>query len=276
MEDKLIKIVSEYILYYMENSDQISFDEFIINLTNTIIETLNLQDYAKGIKIKDSYEENPSTRGLVDGESNVCIFRQAIEQSLNNMIEDVPGLSECEIDLLRCLMYIKSIIHEFEHIIQKKLLIEDKENSSFETLIIRLSDEKRDGAMYYCLYEIYPTERLAELKAFRRITKIVKYLETKMDIELLSCYIQELAFFGELCDYRNYGAAGGPTEYFFDFLNSDALSVLREEKSKLQLSLDERILYGVEISSQEYSEKVTEYNVLRERLKTLSSNKKRK
>jgi len=48
------------------------------------------------------------------------------------------------------------------------------------------------GALgYICAYNIYPTERLAEINVYRSTVKILEALEPHYNIEMLSCLIKK-------------------------------------------------------------------------------------
>lgn len=277
MDEELITNISDSIFNYIENSEDINLDDFIKNMSNNIIDKLDLRQYVGDIKILEVYDKNISSRGLLDNENNVCVFKQGIESDLNERLEQVPGLSEHEIKLYRCLLYTKTVLHELEHAKQKKLLAEDIENTMVETLITRLCDSKRrnDNVGYYCLYDAYPTERLAEVQALRTITKVTERLENKSDIELVAACIKKQAVFEEFYNYYNYGLSG-PTEQYFSLLDSSSFSILKNEKEKREFSLEDRTLYGVEISRKEYEGMVMKYAAFDEKIKELSTVKKNK
>jgi len=232
MDDERMINISNIIYAYLENFNTDNLDVFIKNMVNNIVQKLSLQDYIGHVHILEVYDKEPATKGMLDNEGNICVFREGIEKKLSAVLEELPGLSEYEINLCRCLLYVKTIIHELEHVNQKKLLTEDSENSTLETLIIRLCDAERskDGFFYYCLYASYPTERLAELKAFRIITKVIESLEAKFDIEMLSFYMKKQAILEEFHNYWEYGLTG-PTEHYFSVWNNEGFSVLQATKA---------------------------------------------
>lgn len=274
MDEIIINTLADNILFNVENFEEVNLEFFVKNISDIIIDALNLRGYVSDVKLEDSYAENPSSRGVFDGEGNVRVFRAGIEQALNDTLQNISGLSEYEIKLYRCLLYTKTIIHELEHVNQKKSLIEDKENSLFETLITRLCESNKRPVAYYCMYDSYPAERLAELKAFRTATRIIECLETKCDITLLSCYFKKQAILEEFYNYYKYGPSGS-TECYFDFWDRKALSVLKAEKEKKELKLEDRVLYGLEISRGEYEGMVLQYAELDEELKKLLTKRKK-
>ena len=276
MDESLITSIVQSIFNYSENIDEIELDIFIKNISNSIIEILDLKKYVQDVKVLEVYDKNPASRGLIDKEKNVCIFKNGIEDTLEELLQEAPGLNEYEIKLYRCLLYIKTLLHELGHAKQEKLLEEDGENNFLETLIVRLcKSKKRDHNFgYFCLYDFYPAERLAEIQALEILIKVINCLNSKMDMELLSLCIQKQLVFEWFCNYYRCGLIGS-TEKYFEFLDSESLSILKSEKEKRKLSLEDRVLYGLEISRKEYEGMLIQYEALDEKINELLNQRKK-
>lgn len=275
MDRELIVKISNTILSHLENYKDINLVLLVKNISNIIIDKFNLKDYVKDIEILEVYDKNNHTRGLQDKENNIYIFKEPIEKNLEKVLSEVPILSTYEINLYRYLLYIKTVIHELEHTKQKKILKDNCENDSLESLIIKLCNTNNinKNVYYYCLYETHPTERLAEIKALRTITKITEYIEVKSNTELLSYCIQKQSLLEEFYNYYNYGlieSEYGPTEIFFKHIDNNALSILKNKINKKNLNLEERLLFGLKISEKEYEDTVLKYRDYDEKIKELS------
>lgn len=277
MNDELIRNVANKIYDYSNDFEQIDFTFFITDVCNFIIDLLNLNDYVKSIKVEKFYDKNHASKGMCDENGNLYIFIEGIEKSLGEILPDISSLSEYEIVLGKILLYIKTVFHELEHVNQKKMLAEDHDANSLETLIVKLCDSARDGFFYNCFYEIYPTERLADLKALRRMTKVIEYIKSykDVDIDLLCCYLEKYVSLEEFHAYYEYGYQG-PTESYFEFCDANALSILAAAKQEKELELEERVLYGLEISRKEYEKMVMRYKDMDNKIETFSENKKNK
>ena len=276
MDENLIKFVSARISFYIENCESISLETFIKNLINDIISVLDLQDYVRCVNFLEVYDKNPSSRGVVDKEGNVCIFREGIKKNLEEVLEDIPNLSDLEVNMCICLLYVKTILHELEHIKQQKLLIVDKENKSIETLITRLceSQKEKNDFIYRACYDYYPTERLAELNALRTMTKVIDHLKEKFDIEMLACYLKKEAIREEFHEYIGT-EFDGPTKDFFKNWFEEGYIILEKEIDIKKIKLEDRLLYGLNISQEECIDMLKRFGELEERLGELSSEGKK-
>ena len=107
----------------------------------------------------------------------LCLFEQGINSYYNECLESAPYLSMFEVYLCKIILYLKTFVHELHHVFQRKLLFEDLQNENVETLIVKLHNSKEDdpfqGLSYRFLYDTVPIERIAELKASERVTKVL-------------------------------------------------------------------------------------------------------
>lgn len=260
MNDKVNEIIINYINEYLSNKDNINFEEFLNRLIIDIVNEMKLNDYINEIKILEVYEENPSSKGAYDQNKNLSIFKRGIEDVVDETFNETTYLNQYEKEICRLLLYIKTILHELEHVKQTMLVDIDKEENDFETsLTLATQDGGNNNSFgYACLYDIYPTERLAELNAYRRISFIVESLKEKYDIEKLFYYIKSKALLEEFYDYYQCGLEG-PTKYYYDFVDKDAYLRLKERAGKKELSLYDKTLYGFEITEEEYKSLVMDY-----------------
>jgi len=260
MDDKIIQNISYKICDYVENLDNINFDLFLHNIISYMINEMNLQNYVSNVVILDSYDENPSSKGCYDTDNRVCIFKRGVENITNQLLEEAPYLSDLEITICKLILYIKTAIHEIQHAKQKKMLDEDTENHFFETMITRLSERGKsiNSFGYFCSYNIYPTERLADITANRNIEKVLDALSKIYDIEKLACLIKRTTTKEEFYQYYEYGLSG-PTIHYFSVFNKDSYSDLEKKIESSNITMEDRVLYGFEITRKEYEELVTKY-----------------
>lgn len=271
MNDKLLEILANKVLE-SENKD-VDIELFIRDICNTIIESLDLKEYVKDVQIQDSSSVNSKARGSIDNDGIMTIYKNGIEQDFADIIKKSSGLSEYEIKLYKFIHLLKTIIHELEHANQRKLVKEDKEESSIETFFINKSNSKDNPVFRFCLYQSLPTENMAELKANRSITKIVEFLELKVDIPLLSSYIKRQAMLEEFYNYYEYGL-GGVASLFFKFFGDNIVEEINEKYNPQNLDLHDRLLYGLEISEDEYKQLVLKYAEYDKYIKSMTNQRK--
>lgn len=276
MYEEIIKYIAERIYSYINNNEN-NLELFIENLGNDLIQMFGLNHYIKEIKVLEVYDRNNSSRGLTDSKGNICIFKKGLENSLKEMLEgeELSGLSMHEKELCKVFWYLKTLLHEFRHENEKKLIIEDNADS-FETAIIKICNKERnkDNFFYTMLYNIYPTERIAEIYSLRTIIKILEHLETKIDMELLACFLKKEALREEFHSYYEHGLVG-PTNVYFEFWNSENISQFQKLKENGEkLKLEERVLYGLEISRKEYESMLLKFGELEDKLKLIATKRK--
>lgn len=266
----LINSISAKISYYIENLDSVDFYVFLKSVCDDIIKDLNLEGYVNDIKILDSYDKNPSTKGMIDEYGNVFVYKNGIEKAIADQMQNVNGISELEVELFKILTYTKTIIHELQHAKQKKLLAEDSENKSLETLITRINEDIPVNSLFF--YEFSPIERMAEITAYRSIVNILDVLESNYKIEMLSCFVKKQEIFAEFCDYHKLGPKG-ITMLYFEIMSPEKISLLETRMENLKA--DERVLYGLNITRQEYEAMVNRYGYFYDQLKTLLEKNKK-
>ncbi len=273
MNQSQIEAIANYIIDCLNNN--VDDSVFVQQITKMMVDMHQLNKFVLDVQLADVYLDSRSTRGMLDQHGCLQIFRQGIEATLSDELTKVPNLSEWEIKLFKYLIYTKTIIHELEHVKQKKILNEDLHNQEIETIIYRMCDEANDSVLYNSFHDVYPTERMADLVAYRLLKNIVECLEMKMDIKMLACFIKRRAIFEEFISYYNSHSMEGATKTFCKLFGDKYLPDLERALSNTNLSLEDRIFYGLEITWDEYKQVVMQYGELDEELKSLNANIKK-
>lgn len=275
MNQTLIINICNIILSSIEKTEDFDLELMIKNIMDMVTEEQGLQRYIGDVKFLEKNAEKPLSKGMTEENGDIILFRKGVDEAFEEVLQIIPNFSDIEVVLCKVLLYVKTLLHELEHINQNRLLTEDSENVSFETIITRLCLKEKINsdvglATYMCLYASYPTERLAELHALRSTVQLVEHLETQLNIPLLACYMKKHVVFEEFYNYYHYGLSGS-TEKFFGFLNPESLGVLKAEQSKKTFSLEDRLLYGLAITYEEYEQTVMEYAKLDEEIRQLTT-----
>lgn len=272
----LIENIALIIRKYVKRQNFSNIDSLLYEVINYIVKELHLENYINTVTILDFYDDNHSSKGKIDKNNNLFIYREGIKSDISKTLQKETYLSDFEKLICKIILYIKTILHELEHVKQNKLLIEDKQNNSIETLILRAAKAKEENGFanmsnigYKMYYDLHPSERLAEITAYRSIVKILEAFGN--NIENLTTFFKKRAIYEELVYYVRYP---DPTiKYLSFFGNQDTLETLKQRISTGDISLSDRLLYGLEISEEEYNTVLGEYERL-ERLVDDSGRKK--
>ena len=138
----------------------------------------------------------------------------------------------------------------------KKILVQNSDDS-IETKIIK---ESQKNVGYMLAYEFNPTEIMAEITAYRKIVEMLRNLN--LETTNLFSFIKLLAVRNDIEVYHQCGGRGPTLQYLEYFANETEVKKLRQVLEQNNLSLNERVLYGLEISRKEYEEMVGDYAML--------------
>ncbi len=257
MEEIIIKLINEY----NENNNLEALLQKIYKIAK---QELGIKDYTKQLKILKERKDNEKTRGCLDKDGNVIIYKKGIKLDIDEILEELPYLNEDEKNMLIVVEYIKTLLHELEHVRQNKLKKEN--NNDIETTILKLSNTNKNDLSkiaYKCLYETHPQERLAEYQAKKTVIKILEDLGyDNIALKLKSEYIYE-----KFIHYYNYGLIGPTNNHFKLFLKEKEKEQFNKSKKESNLNLEDRLKYGLEITEEEYVSTVMEYKEVTDELK---------
>ena len=275
MDIKLINKIVQIIKLSLDNN--VDLDTLLNNIFSLLAEEYGLNI---NLRIEETCEECETRRGCVDKEKTIILYRKGIDNSILEESEEFSFLTDKDVEIFKIIYYIKTLIHELQHVKLKQ----DKKNNSQDiaVLIMKLCDNKTKSvsAVGYMgkFYELNPEERLVELYAFKSIVAILEKMgdEYKNLFKILkSKYLLE-----KIYNYYKYGLKGPTTQYldfFSNFADPARKNELKTFKKKIKdknLSVDERVYYGFEISEEEYVRIAKEYLSLQTELKSISNNKK--
>lgn len=209
MEEKVLQIIRNY----AENNKPID-NSFIESIIHTIVDSWELNEYMEKIlfyngdviisdsaiytfdlaKLPFSIQTikkyiNKSVSAIYSSDSaKLHVFIQTIKKDLNNKVQQMSFNSKNELNYFNCLFYLIIILHELEHMKQKKETM--LKPNSLESELIHLSfgtlktsnnktnsyessySQKTFKELYNKYYKFCPIERLANIKSYKK-TKII-------------------------------------------------------------------------------------------------------
>ena len=105
---------------FFKENDYSILDVFLYEIGLDFIEQMGLEKYVSRVEILEEYNKNPLTKGIYD-KGKVTIFKSGIENSINVSLKNVLFLSETELYIYRTFFYLKTLLHELEHVRQKNI-----------------------------------------------------------------------------------------------------------------------------------------------------------
>ena len=289
MESSLLSLLLEY-------KNKLFDESFIYECANILYNEDDYTSYLKEIKIYDGIDESDAIAAFVREEDELIVSFDDCIDDANQMMEYLTKSSKEERLMLANASIMHVLMHEFVHIDQEKQEMED--NNSFEKeLLIRcdaflLLSEDNKYSNYiikhginplellkitnyaYKLsrnnYLISPTERLAQIYAYKDLFKIIRPIKkdyTSLYNFFIREYIWEYLNGYEVID----GLIQGPTSKYFQNLGLDIffkeLSTYIENNQEY-FDYSNRLLYGLELTNDEL-------NNLSKRYENISSKCKR-
>ena len=198
--------------------------------------------------ISNIYFDDVEINGLASynmDDKKITIYNRIINKMIKNMNKNLLINNSFQKYLFENLSILQIILHELEHVNQNNIICFD---NSFEALIIRLS-RLIDINIDEQLYEICPTERLAEIKSYKEVINIVlpikeKILELEklLNSELLKRKISGYHYQENIISY--------PLLTYFSKERKDYIINFIDLGSSNDL--DYRFKYGLPISFDEY------------------------
>lgn len=221
------KDLADIVEYYI-NSQQL--DDYVLNLHIGYLDSKTLATY--------SLEKR-----------DIVINLKLLKQCSNARCEEgYLGLYGFFVYFYKNLFILHALFHELEHANQLKTAYND---ISTEGLLIRLS--LLVGKEYYDkLYPISPEERLADIKAFEKIIRLIKEQKANFKIisDLLEVEKQDCILVGYSCDGKT---VNDPITNYFSLGNrKDLLESFDFKHIKQIHNVYERMKYGFPVSKEEF------------------------
>lgn len=229
----------------------------------------NFEDYVNElIIISEEDVENPNLKRYTEGFAG--IFGQACYDEMHNKLViydrniryakkrelQALNVNDSNYVLLYNILILQTILHEFEHIKQKK---EIEQGNGIESHLLRLT-ESGDKVETTFSYEFSLKERLAEIRSFEQLINIVNSLNiNNLDVinylknQLFSKYKAGYGYRSEKVYYieDENGIFMSPTELYIKLRNCN----INEFKRLIQLiPPQQRILFGMPMTTDEYEQ----------------------
>lgn len=267
MDEKLINLLIQAI---KSNTD---FETLLKEVFSILTVNFNLSDINPNLKVLDVCKECETRKGCVESSKTAIIYRFGIDSCIKEELENAKYLSPQEINMTSIIYYIKTITHEMQHIKQNKILEKSINNDDIEYLVLKLCESDSSFMStfaYNKFYELHPKERLAEVYAYRLVVSVLEGLGK--EYENLLKLVKSECLYEEFYNYYQFGIFGPTNCYLKFFAQKEEYEKFKQILGTKNISFNERIFYGLEISESEYVSKVKEYIELSDDLKSLSKN----
>ena len=274
------------VLYEYEMKLKFADEDFIIRVIEIISNERNLNNYINDVIVsndysnKDSYYDDKKYKLFIN--KNNEIDRIKVQDLC---LSALTGVSDNEV-LNYNVSVLKVILHEMDHVLlekeinsgetnkfhdMSKLCLEDKVLTINPiTLIKNVFNYMYKYSIYESNHDLVPFERRANIESLREIKRIMKELkESDIDSSKLfqTSHLYENQLKGsEKQFYRRYGVVTNSPSY--DYMNKlflsdnekqELLSSYNENyresflKDSKEFSFSDRVLYGLQLSEDEYS-----------------------
>lgn len=241
----------------MENILRIIYDKTINNKIlslkdiEKILELLVIQKclnkYILNINVQQIRSNNLASYSNYTKE--ITIYTEMIEQMVKDIESNILIANNFEIVLYKNLSILQVLLHEVEHANQQKIAYND---NTLEALIIRLSFLVNNSYDDY-LYEFCPEERLAEIKSFEEIGKLICYINKKLTYLPNIIEMEELKRNLRGYHYKNGSVTIPIVDYFNNCCNQKIFDVFDLMHNVINnYTLKDRFKYGLPISIDEY------------------------
>ncbi len=218
-----------------------------------MIDIKNINEYVSKFELSSStgYE----TAVYLSEDKTIRVYDSVIDLIRNKKI--ISLFKTEEIILFYNLLIVQILLHELEHANQWKIM--DNEDT-IEAFILKISYSVSEKQAFN-IYEIMPNERLAEIKSFNEINKLIKPIENEkreianfMFISWLEKKLRGYHYTDKSVTVPivNFLVQTGNEELIenFDWFDINYLKSLKLSLS--MYSLDERMNYGFPITDDEY------------------------
>ena len=269
--DDLFKIIEE-------NISVIDLNKIIYEVSNSYIKSNMLELYVGNIRLLSEYRKNRNVKGChernFENKSDICVFSTPIEEEYNEYIEQINYFSEFEELMIRIMLYFKTTIHELIHIKQDKVCDSD---DSIEKDLLKLGNYKNENKglpFYIDFYDNCPSEIMAEVNAFKITLKVLeKYGYSCKNLYL---FMRKKYLVYIINKYYQYGS-NGPIIPYLKLVcrcSKDDCDKFLNKVGRADLRVGDRVMYGLGISEDEYTDIVNIYADVYEKIENLSGRKK--
>lgn len=254
------------IIYNYSKKHKLLDKEAILLISTLLIKKYNISNI-NDIYITKKFLENRietlaylKKRKITICLSNLNSFIKNDENFINNYPNNLCYYME------RNLQILQIIIHEMEHSIQHMMF--KSESNDIETRLLNLEFDyivnMKEGYLdsfknyknyrkkiktYNILYPLRFTERMAQINAYSKIIETITPIKNEIpELFSLEEKIKEASKFANYVSPDKYGLPG-PTILFFNYLKkTDELDLI----DHINLSYEERLKYGFNLTSEEY------------------------
>ena len=243
-----MSLIEEIIKVFKEYSNMVGDEIFIKKLAHIIISEQNTQEFVEnGVKIEEEPPVVFCEAGYKSKERRVYFYTK--EMLANSRYEacvyypEADKVNEMEKNTLINLLLAQTVFHEMEHVNQQRKMRDEK---GIESTLLNYSTDKDETVF---TYNVSPSERLAEIMAFRKTIEIAKRLDN-VTPEMIR-YFEKQEKDSVLRGYEIGENLIFPT---YEYLKEHSLSQneILEISMQQNLSLEERIVYGLNITKEEY------------------------
>ena len=254
------EMIDELIVYSMNN--KLLDQNFLKKNIKRIIREDELDDYISRLKIKrNSYSEAFRIPELIEynkDNNKLTVYNNEIDLfvKLYQIYDD--ELYESEKTLFHNLVILKMVLHEIEHINQKKII---DYNTDLESDIIRYSYNNLESSLL-------PADRLANYKSNNKILDILRNTGGPLHLIFESIKAMELINGYSVNMILEHNS---PTLEYLDSIDKkDVLEKydwystnMKELYDNIlnEMALEERLKYGLPISEDEFSKVYTKCNI---------------
>lgn len=279
-ENKMYFFIAKLLLDYSYNGKLIN-KNYIDRLIEIVIKGKSLEEYVHNFIIKDNAEDKNDYANYHPSSKTISLYLDGFSDYIESELKYIHLFPKSDRYLYMNLITTQTILHELEHAEQQKII---NTSNGFEAQILRLCEFKdrpdieilvslgeistneanlylnkkytNYQKVYNELYLYAPHERLAEIKSYQSIIRILKYIK----------YAKRLVNYEELNKLekllRGYNSTYSPTITYLekqdrknDLEKFDWYCESKEETIKLakeKYNLAERLKYGLPIDSDEH------------------------
>ncbi len=272
------------VLYDYEINKKLADEEFVCRIIEIVSNYNNLSKYIKKVEVTNKESNKDS---YYDNDGSIFINKNAVDVEVNAQSEYLKAVTGYDNRIMNYnLSVLETILHEMDHVYLEKEQDQDesKYNKFIEiatlatgadipskNILIKLKNKFNDmynKMIYDAYHDLAPFERRANIQSLRGIKHVINELK-KSDLNKSSIYGSNYIYTNKLNGkekefYELNGIVTNSPSY--DYLNSLATTELISEMTDLynanridslesdskEYSVKERILYGLQLSDQEF------------------------
>lgn len=261
MYTELLNIIYTYVFNYKEPDKH-----FLENVLDIVINKDNLREFIKDINY--NYDGN-GAYGFISKtlRFNITNILDDAKRSFNlrkNIYESEINISNLEEYIYLCSTFILTILHELEHVKQIRIL-ETTQEKTFEKSLIQNSLDilSINPDFYRKEHDLFPVERMVNINSTSKLIEILKldndfssFINKAFNDDykrlITNYYIHKNI---PLLEYINITRS---SLYYEDILINKENSKKLLRRVKKEVSLDNRILFGLPITKKELTKIILE------------------